>query len=231
MGELREVISPTSRRSGFWQMPPRWVWLLFVGSLTIFTASMITWWEGMRFQSRPLDPAERLIVERSLETWSSLCPEPEDLKAVQELRQLLDQEQLRSMDEKCFGRKAERITLGYTDERGRILLNPHICFSTYYALGEHRTERVHTSDLVRTLTTVFHEFQHREYGASEAEAYEREWAFARRCLERAELASHRELARELRDWEADMAHRVERYVEPSRLEELKGKLSRLPGEG
>lgn len=204
-------------RETFWRMPPRWVWLLFLGSMTIFTASMVTWLESFRFISRPLAPGERLIVARALDTWHRLDPGEE----VESLRALLASGNLRAMDEASFRRKQERITLGYTDERGRILLNPDICFSSYRTLGQLSGGGVHDTDLVRTMTTLHHEYQHLRHNACESDAYEAEWRFVRRCLTR---CTDPALTRELEYWEGDMQERVRLYVGTTRFDQLKEKL-------
>ncbi len=206
----------------FWQRPPRWLVFLFVGSLAVSSASMWTWWEGRRFQSRPLAEDEKKIVRLALDTWSELVPEQ---KGTRVLSSLLAEEKIRAMDLDSFARKEERITLGYTDERGRILLNPNICFSAYTVLGPRACDGVDGGDVVRTMTTLCHEFQHLSQNGPERLAYASEWSFLRRCLKQAEAAQDRVLVRELLEWEREMAERMRLYVGKGHFEKLKSRLS------
>lgn len=186
---------------GFWQRPPLWVWLLLATSLSLLSASMMTLGEGLKFCSRPLTPVERSIVSSALDCWSRIDPDP---KAVAALRAMLRQQLLRAMDEPTFARPQERGTLGYTDEHGRILLNPRICFATWRCLG-----KAHPSDVVRTSSVLVHEYRHCYLNESESEACEAELAFLRRAwlVER-----DPGFAREWRQWESLVTQRVRPFV-------------------
>lgn len=208
---------------GFWQKPPRWLVLLFGGAMLVFVASMWTWWEGRRFASRPLERAEAQIVAQALQTWQTLAPEVDGWR---DLRTLLAARKVRAMDKASFGRKAERITLGYTDEWGRILLNPNICFSAYSTLGPRVCQGVQKSDLVRTMTTMHHEYHHLIRRAVESEAYAAEWNFVRVCLERSRERDDPELTAALAEWEGEMQERIRLYVGNTRFERLKENLNR-----
>lgn len=209
------------KSSWFWRRPDRKVWFLFLGSMVVFVASMLTLREGLRFVSRPLDATERRIVGRALEIWASLGTE-EDLRASTRLRDLLSRDLIRAMDRASFERREERITLGYTDERGRILLNPSICFGSYHTLGPALGGGIQDGDVVRTLSTLYHEDLHREHGAPEAAAYESEWRFLGRVRVHLEGSAPRtRLLVELRDWESDMPGRVEAYVGAARMAQIR----------
>lgn len=213
-------------RGGFWRRPDRRVWLLFLGSMVVFVASMLTLREGLRFVSRPLDETERRIVSRSLEVWAGFGT-PEDLQAVARLRKLLSRDLIRAMDRQSFARRQERITIGYTDERGRILLNPSICFGSYHTLGPALGGGIQGGDVVRTLSTLYHEDLHRETAAPEALAYQSEWRFLRRWRAHLEATAPRDpLLRELCDWESDMPGRVEAYVGAARMADIRRALER-----
>lgn len=198
----------------FWQRPPNWLIWFLLCSLSLFALSMWTVREGHRFQSRPLEPEEVAIVEASLKLWEELCPEPQ---VTELLSKNLEQGLIRAMDQDSFDRAQERSTFGYTDERGRILLNPELCFAALHSLGPECHQELHLVDLVRTTTTLYHEYQHLSEQASEEVAYLREWSFIRRC--RAATGDF-DLERELHEWELEMAARLGRYARPGSLDGL-----------
>lgn len=189
--------------------------MLGVGAVLCTLAAIYTWREGQRFVPRPLTPGEGQVVLAAIELGRSLamCDE------LEELDQLAQQGQLFAMDEASFARREERITMGYTDESGNILLNPRICFATHHSLGPEEPALV---DRIKTLSTLIHEQQHRRNNAAESEAYEVEWTYLNRCLSAAPADS--ELHRELQAWEAEMGERVRLYVGSTRWERLKERL-------
>lgn len=170
----------------------------------MLAAGLATQREGRRFHGRALEPTEKQMVEQSLNLWAELDPDP----AVGELRQLLSQGRLLAMSPASFKRKQERITLGYTDEHGRVLLNPNICFAQLRTLADARPEQL-KADLVKTMATLHHEYQHLTRHAGESEAYASEWRFLARCRSRCRDA---ELLLELADYEAEMSERMRLYA-------------------
>ena len=168
----------TAETEPFWQRPPRWAWLLVLFSLTLLSVSMVIWWEGMRFQSRELTPEEHAVVTRALDYWAQSKVES---SRVSLMRKNLEAGKIRAMDEDSFFRARERSTFGYTDEHGRILLNPKLCFPGLRYLGELSPTRS-SMDEVRTLATLYHEHLHLYDRVSEEEACRKEWSFTRKCL-------------------------------------------------
>lgn len=185
------------------------LWLL-LGLVLCSFAGYYTWREGGRFVPRPLTAGERLLVERALELGEAL-----EVPVVEPLRKALAEGKIVAMDEPTFERREERITMGYTDEDGLIMLNPRICFASHHTLA---SQRPHLDDLVKTLSTLVHEYQHREYNAPESQAYEVEWQFIKSSLQK---AAQPELHRALKAWEAEMSERVRLYVGSTRWERLK----------
>ncbi|MEW6284354.1 MAG: hypothetical protein AB1758_37410, partial [Candidatus Eremiobacterota bacterium] len=116
------------------------------------------------------------------------------------MRRLLGQGKLRAMNDPTFQRPRERCTFGYTDERGRVLLNPRLCFASLTAFGREGAP----CDVVVTLSTLVHEHEHVARHASEEQALEAEWRFLRRAVGQ----PHR-LRAELASWEGEMDARVE----------------------
>jgi len=186
---------------GFWQRPPLWVCLLLATSLSLLSVSMLTLGEGLKFCSRQLTPVERDIVASALDCWSRIDPDPQAIAA---MRAMLRQQRLRAMDEPTFARLQERGTLGYTDEHGRILLNPRICFATWRCLGKR-----HPSDVVRTTSVLVHEYHHCHLNETEAQACLAELAFLRKAWLVERDAG---FAREWQAWEALVTQRVRPYV-------------------
>lgn len=186
--------------------------LLLAGVLLCACAALYTWWEGRRFVPRSLTSGEEQIVLSALELGDSLAP----CEALGELKGWAQSGQLQAMDEPSFARREERITVGYTDENGIIMLNPRICFAVHHSLGPTEPS---LEDRIKTLSTLIHEYQHRTENAAESEAYEAEWAYLNRCLKAAPEGS--ELQRELQLWEAEMSERVRLYVGSTRWEQLK----------
>ncbi len=188
-------VSPVTGRGGFWQVPPLSVWFLCGVSALIFWVSMGTWWEGMHYHSRPLTVQEYRIVTKALGTWYKLVP---DSDGVSQLWKLLRAGSIRALQKGWWWRDSERITIGYTDERGRILLNPELCFSAYHSLAS--SFEVYDCDVVRTMSTLYHEWQHRNYRVGERVALQREQEFITRCLERCSRQGYGSLEKDLREW-------------------------------
>ena len=187
---------------GFWQRPPLWVWLLLGTAVSLFSLSMLTLGEGLKFTSRQLTAQERRIVVAALECWNRIEP---DVQAGAAMKAMLRQQQLRAMDEPTFVRAQERATLGYTDEHGRILLNPRICFASWRCLGK----AVHASDVVRTTSVLVHEYHHCDLNESEAQACLAELNFLRKAWL---VEQDPCFAREWRSWGALVTQRVRPYV-------------------
>ena len=198
-------------------MPPPWVWFIFLLSMIILGASMLTFQEGRRFISRDLDPREATLVNASLTLWENV-QEPGEQIAIRVLRKRLAEGRLRAMSSLSFSRAQERSAFGYTDERGRILLNPRLCFPNMKYLRDSDQD---PDDLVSTCSTLYHEACHLLWGASEACAYEREWLFLSRLRAWAEASGNRPLAEEVSVWEKSMPSRIELYVGPAVAEEIR----------
>jgi hypothetical protein len=199
-------------------MPPPWVWTVFALSALVLTCSMLTLREGRRFQSRELHGEERTVVTATLDFWTT---HGGDAGHVSLLRTLLQQQKIRAMDRATFSRAAERNVFGYTDERGRILLNPNLCFAYQRTLAPRLCGSVHEGDLVATLATLYHELRHLLQRASEAQAYEDEWRFVR-ALQVSDTA----VQGQLQAWERQMPVRVARHVGPQQLQEMLQRLRR-----
>ncbi len=191
------------KQGTFLQMPSAWVWSLFGLSMIIFSLSMLTTWEGCRFVSRPLKSDEQKIVMAALDHWGQFQAS-EDGETIEALKAMIARKHLRVMDSPCWGRAEERSTFGYTDERGRILLNPALCFSYHRSFGP--GNGVHIGDLVVTVATLFHESRHMLSHDPEPLAYQKEWLFVR------QLAGHsgqpKGVYDELNHWEGQMDERI-----------------------
>lgn len=207
-------------------MPPPWVWCVFFLAVTILTASMVTLREGRRFVSRDLTEEEVRIVAAAITLWEKAAPEGE---RTNRLRAMLGDRRLRVMDTPSFVRAQERSTYGYTDERGRVLLNPRLCFANHDLLpeiGAAPSPCIQCADLVATLTTLYHETTHLFEGASEATAYEEEWLFLRRLSAYASRQRDGSLLEELGDWEKAMPSRVELCLGAETTAEIRGRVLR-----
>jgi hypothetical protein len=196
---------------GFWQRPSRWVSVLFALSLALLAASLLTLREDLRFQSRPLNPAERHIVERALATWKRSGLDPGLLAR-------LNPNCIRAMEQNSLTGPAERATFGYTNKRRRILLNPDLCFGVYTLLGSDRD----VADLIPTLSTLYHEALHLLDRASEAEAYRGEWRFV---SELRATTSNPRLRRELERWDKEMPSRVRECLGAAELRRIQASLA------
>ena len=195
-------------------MPPAWVWSIFWLSMLVLLASMLTWREGRRFASRPLADSEERVVLAAIQ-WQDACSR-------RQLADMLQQGRIRAMDRFTFARAEERNAFGYTDEHGRILLNPHLCFAYQRTLAPRLTPGIAGGDLVATLATLHHELNHLTEGSSEALAYEEEWRFVCRLGHRCSLNGRADLATEWLEWRQNLPSRVSRYggvaaVDPIRL--------------
>lgn len=199
-------------------MPPPWVWTVFALSALVFACSMLTLREGRRFRSRELQAEERTVVSSALDFWGSHGGDPGHVSL---LRTLLHQQKIRAMDRETFARAEERNAFGYTDERGRILLNPNLCFAYQRTLAPRLCGVVHEGDLVATLATLYHEMRHLLERASEAQAYEAEWRFVR-TLRVGDPA----VMRQLQSWEQQMPVRVARHVGPQQLQQMTRRVTR-----
>lgn len=205
-------------------MPPLWVWAVFSLSLVVLAASMLTWREGRRFGSRMLLSSEERVVLSAI-----------NLLATQErgpatrllLLEMLQQRKIRAMDRFTFARAEERNAFGYTDERGRILLNPNLCFAYQRTLSPRLLNGIADADLVATLATLHHEVTHLLGGASEAMAYEDEWRFVCRLRLWCEAHDQRHLGQELDDWEAHLLPRVRRHVGIAAAEQMRCRMEAL----
>lgn len=198
-------------------MPPPWVWSIFTLSIGIFAASMLTWREGRRFVSRPLLPQEARIVMAALNLWQS-TPDPPD--GLARLRAMAAEGKLLAMSSLTFERAEERATFGYTDERGRILINPNLCFANQRMCEPDRPD---VTDVVATLCTLYHESRHLMYQTNEAQAYELEWGFVRRTTSWARQ-NQPTLARELTHWDEEMPMRIRLYVGDTMVEKIRAKV-------
>ena len=198
-------------------MPPHWVWSVFTLSIGIFVASMLTWREGRRFVSRPLLPQEARIVMAALNLWQSTTEPP---AAIARLRAMASEGKLLAMSQLTFQRAEERATFGYTDERGRILINPNLCFANQRTCEPDRPD---TGDIVATLCTLYHESRHLLYQTGEAQAYEMEWGFVRRTTSWARV-DQPTLARELGSWEEEIPVRIRLYVGDTMVEKIRARV-------
>jgi len=188
-------------------MPSAWVWLVFSLSMLIFTASMLTLREGRRFLSRPLSASEQRVVLAALK-----LDEEQEGRAHPLLVAMLREHRIRAMDRMTFARPEERSAFGYTDERGRILLNPNLCFTCQQMLAPRLLTGVAESDLVATLATLQHEVRHLVSGASETMAYEEEWRYVCRTRSWCVQNEMPGLSLELLDWERHLPARVRLHV-------------------
>ncbi|MBT9586207.1 hypothetical protein IV102_22895 [bacterium] len=201
-------------------MPPPWVWAVFSLSILVLTASMMTWREGRRFQSRALLEAEQQVVQEAIDLLGS---HDKGLNSHRVLLCMMQERRIRAMDRFTFARAEERNAFGYTDERGRILLNPNLCFSYQRLLAPRLLKGVARADLVATMATLHHEVGHLLGGASEATAYAAEWQLVCYMRRWCEATDRPELASELLDWEQHLPGRVRLHVGATAAE----KMSRL----
>lgn len=201
-------------------MPPPWVWLIFSLSMLILAASMLTVREGRRFLSRGLTASEERVVRAALALWEAQEGRPQTL-----LSAMLADRRIRAMDKMTFARPEERSAFGYTDERGRILLNPNLCFTCQHMLAPRLNAQVADADLVATLATLQHEVRHLVSGASEEAAYEEEWRGV--CRVRHWCACHQMpgLSLELLDWERHLPARVRLHVGTAAAEPMQKRIS------
>ena len=201
-------------------MPPPWVWLIFTLSMLVLGASMLTLREGRRFLSRPLTASEQRVVQAALELWTRLEGRPQPL-----LSSMLLEHRIRAMDKMTFARPEERAAFGYTDERGRILLNPNLCFTCQQLLAPRLNRRVADSDLVATLATLQHEVRHLVSGASEEAAYEEEWRGITRARQFCACHQMPGLSLELLEWERHLPARVRMHVGSAAAEPMQRRVS------
>ena len=201
-------------------MPPPWVWFVFSLSMLIFAASMLTLREGRRFLSRPLTDSEERVVAAALDVWKQQEGHEHPV-----LASMLQTHRIRAMDKLTFARPEERAAFGYTDERGRILLNPNLCFTCQQMLAPRLCTGVADADLVATLATLQHEVRHLVSGASESLAYEDEWRYVCRtrhwCMQR----EMRGLSLELLEWERHLPARVRLHVGATAAEPMEKRIS------
>lgn len=203
-------------------MPPPWVWLIFSLSMLVLGASMLTLREGRRFLSRPLTASEARVVASALALWSKQEGRPQQL-----LSDMLTDQRIRAMDRMTFARCEERAAFGYTDERGRILLNPNLCFTCQQLLAPRLNLGVSDTDLVATLATLQHEVRHLVSGASEEAAYEEEWrgiSRTRRWCARNQMPA---LSLELLEWERHLPARVRLHVGSAAAEPMQRRISSI----
>ena len=184
--------------------------------MLIFTASMLTLREGRRFLSRPLASAEERVVMAALQLWQQQEGREHPL-----LSAMFREKRIRAMDRMTFARSEERSAFGYSDERGRILLNPNLCFTCQELLAPRLCgDHIADSDLVATLATLQHEVRHVLSGASESLAYEDEWRSV--CRTRRWCVQHEMpgLSLELLEWESHLPARVRLHVGPAAAEPM-----------
>jgi hypothetical protein len=193
--------------------------------MIVLMASMMTWREGRRFSSRPLAEAEAQVVVAAIQLLASLEQRPGSPHILQKMMQ---DGRIRAMDRFTFARPQERNAFGYTDERGRILLNPHLCFAYQRTLSPRLIQGVAEADLVATMATLHHELGHLLGGASEAAAYEQEWRFVgtmqRWCREHDRQA----VAAELLEWEQHLPSRVRLHVGGAAAETIRQRVQSHP---
>jgi hypothetical protein len=200
------------------------VWLVFGLSMLVFSASMLTLHEGRRFVSRRLTAQEIRIVQASLALWEGALQKQD----VARLRTMLAANDLLAMDSLTFARPEERGTFGYSDEHGRILLNPNLCFANHRMAGE-RTAGM--DDEVATMCTLYHETRHLLHGATEAVAYEDEWQFARCARRWACRRGMSGLAGDLAEWEMEMPGRIRLYVGEAVLQKIRARVGKRVAAG
>lgn len=205
-------------------MPPPWVWAVFSLSMLVLAASMLTWREGRRFGSRPLLAAEERVVLAAIDVLATQEQGPSNRRL---LLEMLKQRRIRAMDRFTFARAEERNAFGYTDERGRILLNPNLCFAYQRSLSPRLLNGVAEADLVATLATLHHEVTHLLGGASEAMAYEDEWRFVCRLRSWCELHDQRRLGAELGEWELHLLPRVQKHVGLAAAEKMRCRMEAI----
>ncbi len=206
-------------KRSFWEWPPLWVWVLFVFSLSLLGTAYVTTREGLRYVSRSLRGDEEKVVLAALDAWDELTDD-RSADTTGRLRVMVHTRRLRGIDGVAFVSSRERSTFGYTDERGRILLNPCLCFGSLTIRGR---GEVYAHDLVVTLSTMVHEDEHFTHQAGEREAYLAEWQFLRRAVG---VARSRELpyAEELAQWESHTAQRVAENLGPTLASQLEEQL-------
>ena len=188
--------------------------------MLILAASMLTLREGRRFLSRPLTDSEERVVAAALGLWKQ--QEGHDHPV---LSAMLKAQRIRAMDRLTFARPEERSAFGSTAERGRILLNPNLCFTCQQMLAPRLCTGVADSDLVATLATLQHEVRHLVSGASETLAYEDEWRYV--CRTRHWCGQHQMagLSLELLEWERHLPARVRLHVGANAAEPMKKRIS------
>lgn len=206
----------------FWVWPPLWVWVLFLFSLSLAATAWVTTSEGLRYVSRALNPDEQRVLLASLEAWDELT-EGRARVTTGRLRVLLNSRRLRCLHGDCFTRTRERSTFGYTDERGRILVNPRLCFGSLIIRGR---GEVYAHDLVVTLSTLVHEDEHYSRKASEHQAYRVEWEFLRKSVQ---VARSRDLpyAEALERWEDQTSLRVEEKLGAALTSQIQAELDTM----
>lgn len=202
-------------------MPPPWVWLIFSLSLGIFAASMMTWREGRRFASRPFRPQELRLVAQALALGERA---QQDRSTLQTLADMLSHQSLRAMDLGNGARCEERSAFGYTDEFGRILINPKLCFLYLESTGQENP-----ADLVATLATLIHESQHLLLRASEEQAYQAERASIQRFQLWAVQQGQSRWAEESSLWVSQLEVRARRYGIPKTFLASPATLPQPPG--
>ena len=172
--------------------------------MVVFLVSACTLKAGLRFPSRALRGEERRLVVEALELWRQWGQFP---KMRQSLALMLQQDRLRAMALEPSAGSRERSAYGYSDEHGRILLNPSLCFLSLKYRGT-----LDMGDRVATLSTMIHEGQHHLQQASEEFAYRGEWMAIRSLRDWATSQGRAELAQELRLWEVQMPRRMADYA-------------------
>jgi hypothetical protein len=182
---------------------------------------MLTLREGRRFASRSLHPAEIRIVLAALKLWER---SPEGKDAVR-MRAVLADGQLLAMGSTSFSRAEERSTFGYRDERGRILLNPNLCFAQQRMSAPRYPD---STDVAATMFTLYHESRHLLHQASEEVAYEDEWRFVRGTGAWTGGLLTAELARDIGAWEQEMPGRIKLYLGGATLDQIRARVEAPP---
>lgn len=203
----------------FWVWPPLRIWVLFLFSLALAATAYLTTREGLRFVSRPLHADEERVVQAALNAWDQLT-DGRARKTTGRLREMAHTRKLRAMHGDSFARSRERSTFGYTDERGRMLLNPRLCFGSLSIRG---SGEVYAHDLVVTLSTLVHEEEHYTRNVGEREAYRAEWQFLRRSVL---VARSRDLPYRvaLERWEGEISLRLEENLGPELARQIESEL-------
>lgn len=171
--------------------------------MMMVATAWVTTREGLRFISRSLGRDEERVVLEALRAWDELTDEA-SYDTTSRLRTMVYAHRVRCIHGDSFARARERCTFGYTDERGRILLNPRLCFGSLVIRGRNE---VYVHDLVVTLSTMVHEDEHFSRHASEQQAYRAEWRFLKAAVV---VARAKELpyAEDLEHWESETGMRV-----------------------